>query len=1060
MNTISRLVKGNLLTSTTLQPAEPRTLIARSLALPLAIAFGSLLGTSANAQQTVALGDATISNCSFGQTSAPDKACYTEVRTFEIAPNDSAAISSLLAERGWRLATPEEVAAAWENLGLDTTSFYKMSDGRFAVPSQNGIGAVFQRGVNFRDPGVATFAKGIFYVDARAPSQPSVVTAEATITPDAPTAKLAAQTTTQQSNGCPAGQNVVEMNGQPVCSTPITLSGPANDSAPIAISQDGPIPQQFFTDQAADRCADPGNFMLDGWNSNARPVLEEAARSLFPRLGWADSSASMTRLISALQSDPEMRWEFAPHMINAAWAALTSKSPSVSQQAFKRKFEVWAGCDRNLMARRNINRWNQAMGRSIDASINGVSVEWIDPNPTYKPNTLAVLNDTGPSIGSTGYDVTNDGNPMYIGEIGREQIARLFKPAMLRTGDELDDLENLRLVQQAPFNFVYGGEIGFTGTLIAGLATSFGIDGALGGPASVIWRSTLNSARTAKLNSALKAKHLAEVAETAAKEAAEQGVQRAASSLADDVAEDAVKLTFRAAAKKAAQKLGGRISTFLGPKFLVSAAGPILSGVSFFASVFGEKLADVVKTNEYEEALIRDSRTYEPFDVDAMLGSNPGEAQKAPVISLLAKMVIAEPADRHGLTLEIPSIDCPMGFMNDGLVCAPKIGFYQRDNISLSEAKSIAQLNPWIVSNAFEIENAWIAETLDQYAFGLLDNGQFAVPVQRDYSNFKKGANIGASGGNQGFFYTLAFVDKSFATDGATVIQNGELLDKFLVFENTFQANASSSVAKNPFSSWVIERAGEYYRIKTLALGGEQYLGANSGDSMSVANLSAFSSPSSTLWSLDSAGGSFVRIQSVAFPHRYIAIASDGASRLSAIKSNDKGALWHVPFVAGREVVNPEVLVARMAPPVSGASLAANEFAPIPGFVRLQNQWYKNLYINNEGQQLSLGEIQPNWWSAMWRKIPTVAGFFLLQNRYRPTEYLHIQNGKLELGPIAEGEPWWSAQWREVPTGDGWVQIQNRWKTDHYLNNSSGPTGKLEAIPVQPNWASAKWKVE
>lgn len=42
---------------------------------------------------------------------------------------------------------------------------------------------------------------------------------------------------------------------------------------------------------------------------------------------------------------------------------------------------------------------------------------------------------------------------------------------------------------------------------------------------------------------------------------------------------------------------------------------------------------------------------------------------------------------------------------------------------------------------------------LDVYAFGMTSDGSFAVPVQSDHSNFAKGANIGAVGGNQGFFY-------------------------------------------------------------------------------------------------------------------------------------------------------------------------------------------------------------------------------------------------------------------------------------------------------------------
>ena len=60
---------------------------------------------------------------------------------------------------------------------------------------------------------------------------------------------------------------------------------------------------------------------------------------------------------------------------------------------------------------------------------------------------------------------------------------------------------------------------------------------------------------------------------------------------------------------------------------------------------------------------------------------------------------------------------------------------------------------------------AWTNLKLDVYAFGMMSDGRFAVPVQSDHSNFKTGPNIGATGGNQGFFYTLAAVESTPAPD-------------------------------------------------------------------------------------------------------------------------------------------------------------------------------------------------------------------------------------------------------------------------------------------------------
>ncbi|QQS41377.1 MAG: RICIN domain-containing protein [Acidobacteriota bacterium] len=58
---------------------------------------------------------------------------------------------------------------------------------------------------------------------------------------------------------------------------------------------------------------------------------------------------------------------------------------------------------------------------------------------------------------------------------------------------------------------------------------------------------------------------------------------------------------------------------------------------------------------------------------------------------------------------------------------------------------------------------------------------------------------------------------------------------------------------------------------------------------------------------------------------------------------------------------------------------------------------------------------------------------------------------------------WASARWKIGPAEDGWVRIRSAWYPDRYLNVK--PTGNgTELVPVlstiEPNWASAKWKLE
>jgi hypothetical protein len=90
--------------------------------------------------------------------------------------------------------------------------------------------------------------------------------------------------------------------------------------------------------------------------------------------------------------------------------------------------------------------------------------------------------------------------------------------------------------------------------------------------------------------------------------------------------------------------------------------------------------------------------------------------------------------------------------------------FHSQASLSLAEAQAIAQQNGWEIASSSEVEAAFTYRNLDVYAFGRMSDGRFAVPVQSNHSNFQKGPNINAVGGNQGFFYT---------GPGATIAQSG-----------------------------------------------------------------------------------------------------------------------------------------------------------------------------------------------------------------------------------------------------------------------------------------------
>ena len=89
----------------------------------------------------------------------------------------------------------------------------------------------------------------------------------------------------------------------------------------------------------------------------------------------------------------------------------------------------------------------------------------------------------------------------------------------------------------------------------------------------------------------------------------------------------------------------------------------------------------------------------------------------------------------------------------DGGPCVTEVMFHREGGLSLNDARARARETGNAVATAQQVKDAWEKLGLDVYAFGRVADGSFAVPVQRDHSNFKKGVNAGAQGGNQGFFF-------------------------------------------------------------------------------------------------------------------------------------------------------------------------------------------------------------------------------------------------------------------------------------------------------------------
>lgn len=125
-------------------------------------------------------------------------------------------------------------------------------------------------------------------------------------------------------------------------------------------------------------------------------------------------------------------------------------------------------------------------------------------------------------------------------------------------------------------------------------------------------------------------------------------------------------------------------------------------------------------------------------------------------------------------------------------------------------------------------------------------------------------------------------------------------------------------------------------------------------------------------------------------------------------------------------------------------------------FIRLKNRWKPNEYIHVEQPYPASGGIQPGWHSAQWvlEQEPGTA-FYKVKNRWR-NQYLHIEQGPLVIGDIQPG--WWSAQWQLEPvSGTSFYRLRNRWKPEVAIHNQNN---QLEAGTIQPSWWSAMWELE
>ncbi|MCB1025982.1 MAG: hypothetical protein KDB79_16420 [Acidobacteria bacterium] len=380
-----------------------------------------------------------------------------------------------------------------------------------------------------------------------------------------------------------------------------------------------------------------------------------------------------------------------------------------------------------------------------------------------------------------------------MGFKGRDEIQKLIRPLMAHQTPDVEDYENLRALDDELS--LLAEKIGF------GSAGSLAFLGLAGAP--IVYDAAKKSITTTLDNAAIKANDIADTeafyakqgfrAKTsgskvpleAAKNAGKankgtKGVIKISKVLKDignhiwgKAAGQAAKSGASAGAgttgAAAAGKLGFQIGSTVGFRLVLSVA---VVGALATVGDIAASIAETIKAEKYEDALHRSANTVNPFAVSKTLGRNPDGLAKANLFMQLLKMTIADPADQGLLTIDYPTTKCPPGMKNGTkTICVWEVKFHNQASLTMEQTQQIANANGWEIATAEEVEKAWYYLEYEKYAFGRTADGNFAVPVVKDYSNFKSGPNLNAVGGNQGFFHTVGKAKRSIRKENLPKIR-------------------------------------------------------------------------------------------------------------------------------------------------------------------------------------------------------------------------------------------------------------------------------------------------
>ncbi len=451
-----------------------------------------------------------------------------------------------------------------------------------------------------------------------------------------------------------------------------------------------------------------------------------------------------------------------------------------------------------------------------------------------------------------------------------------------------------------------------------------------------------------------------------------------------------------------------------------------------------------------------------------------------------------------------------------------EVKFHGQNYITMEQAKAIATQNGWQIASSSEIIAAFQKHKLDVYAFGMMADGRFAVPVQKDHSNFKKGPNIGASGGNQGFFYTMSEnITATKATSSTTAAPptttttttSNKSKDGLFDFNGTYyitDAKHKRALRSSPGGgvyhhnlppnspgsvfNWYFMPTGDgYYYIYDLqynkALIGPDYFDHLGSGSAGVYHQDA-NGKATAQWKITPSGtaGQYIITDR---KHNMSLVAGDVANDNIYLQShnNRQNAYWIFTLTDAKAPASkpdPNATPTQTTTTTTTATTATtptttttstpttgvqkgkeSPFKETPwldnDFVRIQNKSNNTHYIHNQWGELESSPIQADWLSAQWKFVAyagtkNVGNF---QNRSNPELYLINNEGNVEVEVVKNPSnlQWDILLWRIIPDQDN-----DGWFRIGNLGTVNESlqieNGQLKVGVLKNNLSDAMWKVE